>query len=68
VQARILVDHCRHYEPATLAMVFKLGEAVQKSCAAWMAINHLPKLITGVTFADGSEVVAQPAAPQGKAA
>jgi hypothetical protein len=31
------------------------------------ASAHLPKLVTGVKFADGIEVVAQPAARQAKA-
>ena len=44
-----------------LAMVFKLIEAAQKSWRCLDGHNQLPKLITGVMFADGIEVVAQPA-------
>ena len=42
-------------------MVFKLIEAAQKSWRCLDGHNQLPKLITGVMFADGIEVVAQPA-------
>src|SRR5690606_20436277 len=51
-----------------LAMVFKLIEAAQKSWRYLDGHNQLPKLITGVKFADGIEVVARSAAPQAKAA
>ena len=51
-----------------LAMVFKLIEAAQKSWRCLDGHNQLPKLITGVKFADGLEVVARSAAPQAKAA
>ena len=51
-----------------LAMVFKLIEAAQKSWRCLDGHNQLPKLITGVKFADGIEVVARSAAPQAKAA
>ena len=51
-----------------LAMVFKLVEAAQKSWRRLDGHNQLPKLITGVKFADGIEVVAQSAAPQAQAA
>ena len=43
------------------AMVFKLIEAAQKSWRCLDGHNQLPKLITGVMFADEIEVVAQPA-------
>ena len=43
-----------------LAMVFKLIEAAQKSWRCLDGHNQLPKLITGVKFADGIEVVATP--------
>jgi putative transposase len=51
-----------------LAMVFKLVEAAQKSWRRLDGHNQLPKLITGVKFADGIEVVAQSVAPQAQAA
>ena len=51
-----------------LAMVFKLIEAAQKSWRCLDGHNQLPKLITGVKFVDGIEVVARSAAPQAKAA
>lgn len=51
-----------------LAMVFKLIEAAQKSWRCLDAHNQLPKLITGVKFNDGIEVVARSAEPQAKAA
>ena len=51
-----------------LAMVFKLIEAAQKSWRCIDGHNQLPKLITGVKFADGIEVVALPAEPQAQAA
>jgi putative transposase len=51
-----------------LAMVFKLIEAAQKSWRGLDGHNQLPKLITGVRFVDGIEVVARSAAPQAKAA
>jgi transposase-like protein len=44
-----------------LAMVFKLVEAAQKSWRRLDGKNQLPKLILGVKFADGLEVVAKPA-------
>ena len=44
-----------------LAMVFKLVEAAQKSWRRLDGNNLLPKLILGVKFADGAEVVAKPA-------
>jgi putative transposase len=44
-----------------LAMVFKLVEAAQKSWRRLDGNNQLPKLMLGVKFADGLEVVAKPA-------
>ena len=43
-----------------LAMVFKLVEAAQKSWRRLDGNSQLPKLILGVRFADGLEVVAKP--------
>jgi transposase-like protein len=40
-----------------LAMVFKLVEAAQKSWRRLRGYNQLPKVIQGVKFADGIEVV-----------
>jgi putative transposase len=51
-----------------LAMVFKLVEAAQKSWHRLRGHNQLPKVIQGVKFADGIEVVAKPAEPQAQAA
>jgi transposase-like protein len=47
-----------------LAMVFKLIESAQKSWRRLNGPNQLPKLIQGVKFADGIEVVAPQPAPQ----
>jgi putative transposase len=44
-----------------LAMVFKLVEGAQKSWRRLDGHNQLPKLILGVTFADGLEVIVKPA-------
>ena len=44
-----------------LAMVFKLVEGAQKSWRRLDGHTQLPKLILGVKFADGLEVVAKPA-------
>ena len=43
-----------------LAMVFKLVEAAQKSWRRLDDHNQLPKLVLGVTFKDGIEVIAKP--------
>jgi putative transposase len=43
-----------------LAMVFKLMEAAQKSWRRLDGNNQLPKLILGVKFADGLELVPKP--------
>jgi hypothetical protein len=40
-----------------LAMVFKLLEAAQKSWRRLDGHNQLPKLVLGVTFNDGIEVI-----------
>src|SRR6195256_3331663 len=43
-----------------LAMVFKLVEGAQKSWRRLDGTNQLPKLVLGVTFNDGIEVIANP--------
>ena len=50
-----------------LAMVFKLVEGAQKTWRRIDGHNHLPKLILGVKFADGIEVIGTSAAPQAAA-
>ena len=40
-----------------LAMIFKLAEAAEKSWRRLDGHNQLPKIILGVRFADGMEVV-----------
>ena len=50
-----------------LAMVFKLVEGAQKSWRRIDGHNQLPKLILGVKFADGIEVIGTSAAPQAAA-
>lgn len=47
-----------------LAMVFKLVEAAQRSWRRLDGHNQLPKLILGVKFTNGLEVVARPASRQ----
>src|SRR6266436_6887260 len=47
-----------------LAMVFKLVEAAQKSWRRLRGYNQLPKVVQGVKFSDGIEVVR----PQAQAA
>jgi putative transposase len=47
-----------------LVMVFKLVEAAQKKWRRLDGHNQLPKLILGVKFTNGLEVVAKPASPQ----
>jgi transposase-like protein len=47
-----------------LAMVFKLVEAAQRSWRRLDGHNQLPKLILGVKFTNGLEVVAKPASRQ----
>ena len=47
-----------------LAMIFKLAEAAEKSWRRLNGRNQLPKLILGVKFADGIEIVR----PQAQAA
>jgi hypothetical protein len=51
-----------------LAMVFKLVEGAQKSWRRLDGHNQLPKLIQGVKFTDGIEVIGNSAAPQPQAA
>ncbi len=43
-----------------LAMVFKLVEGAQKSWRRLDGDNQLPKLVLGVTFSNGIEVIAKP--------
>lgn len=51
-----------------LAMVFKLVEAAQKSWRRLDGHNQLPKVIQGVKFTDGIEVIGNSAVPQAQAA
>jgi putative transposase len=51
-----------------LAMVFKLVEGAQKNWRRIDGHNQLPKLIRGVKFTDGIEVIGNSAAPQARAA
>ena len=50
------------------AMVFKLADAAQNSWRSLDGHVHLPKVIRGVKFADGIEVVINPTAPQAQVA
>jgi putative transposase len=51
-----------------LAMVFKLVEGAQKNWRRIDGHNQLPKLIQGVKFADGIEVIGNSAVSQAQAA
>ena len=51
-----------------LAMVFKLVQGAQKSWRRIDGHNQLPKLIQGVKFADGIEVISNSVVPQTQAA
>jgi transposase-like protein len=51
-----------------LAMVFKLVDAAQKSWRRLDGHNQLPKLIQGVRFTDGIEVIAKPISAQSQTA
>ena len=51
-----------------LAMVFKLVEAAQRGWRRLDGHNQLPKIVLGVRFTDGLEVIAKPTYPQPKAA
>ena len=51
-----------------LAMVFKLVDAAQKNWRRIDGHNQLPKLIQGIRFTDGIEVIGNSAAPQAQAA
>ena len=51
-----------------LAMVFKLVDGAQKTWRRLDGHNQLPKIIQGVKFTDGLEVVAKPAASQAQTA
>src|SRR3712207_6265642 len=44
-----------------LAMIFKLAQAAEKSWRRLDGHHHLPKVIRGVTFTDGVEVVSRQA-------
>ena len=44
-----------------LALIFKLAQAAEKSWRRLDGHHHLPKVILGVTFADGVEVVSRQA-------
>ena len=46
-----------------LAMVFKLVEGAQKTWRRLDGHNQLPKIIRGVKFTDGCEVIAEPGDP-----
>src|SRR5258706_11820685 len=50
------------------AMVFKLVDSAQKSWRRIDGHNRLPKLIQGIKFTDGIEVIGNSAAPQVQAA
>ncbi len=41
----------------SLAMIFKLAEAAEKSWRRLNGHNQLPKIILGIKFTDGIEVV-----------
>ena len=51
-----------------LAMVFKLVQGAQKNWRRIDGHNQLPKLIEGVRFTDGIEIIGNSAAPQAQAA
>ncbi|MGY4286605.1 hypothetical protein ACVWXO_005825 [Bradyrhizobium sp. LM2.7] len=51
-----------------LAMVFKLVEGAQKNWRRLDGHNQLPKLVLGVTFNNGIEVIAKPTDRQPKTA
>ena len=51
-----------------LAMVFKLIDGAQKTWRRLDGHNQLPKIIQGVKFTDGLEVVVNPAATQAQTA
>jgi hypothetical protein len=65
--------HCRHGSVRgpdhwLQTAVFKLLEAAQKSWRRLDGHNQLPKLVLGVTFNDGIEVIAKPTDHQPKTA
>ena len=73
---RILVFFVRHRtvrskgclsNKTALALVFKLVEGAQKTWRRIDGHNQLPKLILGVKFTDGIEVIGNSAAPQAAA-
>jgi len=51
-----------------LAMVFKLVDGAQNNWRRLDGHNQLPKIIQGVKFADGLEVIAKPIATQAQTA
>ena len=60
VRHRTIRSKGRLSNKTALAMVFKLLEAAQKSWRRLDGHNQLPKLVLGVTFNDGIEVIAKP--------
>ena len=60
VRHRTSIKGCLSQRTA-LAMVFKLLEGAQKSWRRLDGHNQLPKLVLGVTFNNGIEVIAKPA-------
>src|SRR5947209_20606267 len=54
---------CLSNKTALAAMIFKLAEAAEKSWRRLDCHNQFPKIIHGVTFADGIEVVRPQAQP-----
>jgi hypothetical protein len=51
------IGHHRVDGASTLAMIFKLAEAAEKSWRRLNGHNQLPKIILGIKFTDGIEVV-----------
>jgi putative transposase len=58
----------RSSDKTALAMVFKLVEGAQKSWRRIDGHNQLSKLIQGVKFADGIEVIGNSVVPQAQVA
>jgi putative transposase len=67
VESQECVAGCLSNKTA-LAMVFKLVEGAQESWRRLDGRNQLPKLVLGVTFNDGIEVIAKPTDRQPKTA
>jgi hypothetical protein len=55
-------------EQDCLAMVFKLVEGAQKTWRRLDGHNQLPKIIRGVKFTDGCEIIAKPSDLQSQSA